>query len=67
MKSIYDKLDDLDIVPNLYLRLIKSTARSRKRYDPSRIFSIICIILLLTIRKSILEMLTIMTSLSTKF
>ena len=38
MKSIYDKLDDLDIVPNLYLRFIKSTARSRKKYDPSRIF-----------------------------
>ena len=38
MKSIYDKLDDLDIVPNLYLRFIKSTARSRKRYAPSRIF-----------------------------
>ena len=38
MKSIYDKLDDLDIVPVLYLRLIKSSARSHHRYDPSRIF-----------------------------
>ena len=38
MKSIYDKLEDLDIVPDLYLRLIKSSARSHKRYDPSRIF-----------------------------
>ena len=38
MKSIYDKLDDLDITPELYLRFIKSTARSRGKYDPSRIF-----------------------------
>ena len=38
MKSIYDKLDDLDITPELYLRFIKSTAKSRGKYDPSRIF-----------------------------
>ena len=38
MKSIYDKLDDLDITPELYLRFIKSTAKGRGKYDPSRIF-----------------------------
>ena len=38
MKTIYQKLDDLDITPELYLRFIKSTARSRGKYDPSRIF-----------------------------
>ena len=38
MKTIYQKLDDLDITPELYLRFIKSTAKSRGKYDPSRIF-----------------------------
>ena len=38
MKTIFQKLEDLDIVPDLYLRLIKSSARAHKRYDPSRIF-----------------------------
>jgi hypothetical protein len=38
MKSIYQKLEDLDIVPDLYLRLIRSSARAHKRYDPARIF-----------------------------
>ena len=38
MKTICQKLDDLDITPELYLRFIKSTAKSRGKYDPSRIF-----------------------------